>query len=83
MKEHKKAASIENIISHVDDEAQTAKNRSLSKVTQEKIAMRRQNKLLGDYKPGGQLSTRSKQSSQGGQSIRHSKSKIETGQAVI
>ena len=41
MKEHKKAASIENIISHVDEDEQTTKNRSLSKVTQEKIAMRR------------------------------------------
>ena len=41
MKEHKKAASIEKIISHVDDEAIAAKNRSLSKVTQDKIAMRK------------------------------------------
>ena len=75
MKEHRKAATIERTISHVEDE-EFKQSKTLSKVTKDKIAMRRQNKMLGE------VSNISKISSQC-HSILRSKSKIETGQAII
>lgn len=41
MKEHKKAATIERIISHVEEEEEFKQSKSLSKVTKDKIAWRK------------------------------------------